>query len=226
MALGVGRPYWAVVTAASVFQANAALSWQRALQRVVGNLLGLLLFTALLPLSRTGQLAVVLLGLLCQFGAEALIARSYWLASVFVTPMALLMTSFGGQRLSGTLVTDRWLDTCIGALAGLTACLVVTNRRTTTRLDRAIATVQAAMATAQAAAPAPQVHAPLSHAPLSHALVELREAADTASGEWWQRALPQDRIAATEQEGHRLLATLVQQRGTRRPPPASRPIGA
>ena len=50
MAVGVGHPYWAVVTAASIYQANTTLSWQRALQRTLGNLLGLLLYTALLPL--------------------------------------------------------------------------------------------------------------------------------------------------------------------------------
>ncbi|WP_049661740.1 FUSC family protein, partial [Kitasatospora sp. MY 5-36] len=119
LALGVGRPYWAVVTAASVFQANSTLSWQRALQRVLGNLLGLLLFTAALPVAHSGPVALIGLGLLCQFGAEATIARSYWLATVFVTPMALLMTEFAGPQPAGTLVADRWLDTCVGALTGL-----------------------------------------------------------------------------------------------------------
>ncbi|MBD0670372.1 FUSC family protein, partial [Streptomyces sp. CBMA156] len=144
LALGVGRPYWAVVTAASVFQANSTLTWQRALQRVLGNLLGLLLFTAVLPVAHSGPVALIGLGLVCQFGAEATIARSYWLATVFVTPMALLMTEFAGPQPAGALVADRWLDTCVGALTGLAACLLVTNRRTAARLTRALAGAEAA----------------------------------------------------------------------------------
>ena len=206
MGLGVGRPYWAVVTAASVFQANGSMSGQRAVQRVLGNLLGLVLFTALLPVSRSGQLALILLGLLCQFGAEATIARNYWLASVFVTPMALLMTEFAGSHPARAMVTDRWLDSCIGALAGLAACLLVTNRRTATRLDHALTGVQDAARAALAAATGDAAPA---RARLSHALVELREASDTATGEWRRRTLPHQRVADAERTGHRLLATLV-----------------
>ncbi len=44
---------------------------------------------------------------------------------------------------------------------------------------------------------------------LSHALVELREASDTATGEWRRRTLPHQRVADAERTGHRLLATLV-----------------
>ena len=216
MGFGVGRPYWAVVTAASVFQANSALSWQRALQRVLGNVLGLVLFTALLPVSRAGLLALVLLGLLCQFGAEATIARNYWLAGIFVTPMALLMTEFAGYHPVGQMVAYRWLDTCIGALAGLAACLLVTNRRTATRLERALAAVGDSASAVEPAAGG----GPAGRRRLAHDLVELREAADTAAGEWWQRALPHGRVAHVEHEGHLLLAALVEQRGaegSRRP---------
>ncbi|MFI2607413.1 FUSC family protein [Kitasatospora sp. NPDC018619] len=217
LALGVGRPYWAVVTAASVFQANSTLSWQRALQRVLGNLLGLLLFTAALPVAHSGPVALIGLGLVCQFGAEATIARSYWLATVFVTPMALLMTEFAGPQPAGTLVADRWLDTCVGALTGLAACLLVTNRRTAARLARALAGAEAAGHRARTAvldawAPdAPEARA--ARTGLAAALLELREAADTAAGEWRRPDLPHQRAAATEQQGHHLLAALLERRG-------------
>ncbi|MET8542566.1 FUSC family protein, partial [Kitasatospora sp. NPDC004799] len=232
LALGVGRPYWAVVTAASVFQANSTLSWQRALQRVLGNLLGLLLFTAVLPVAHAGPVALIGLGLVCQLGAEATIARSYWLATVFVTPMALLMTEFAGPQPAGALVADRWLDTCVGALTGLAACLLVTNRRTATRLGRALAGAEAAghralaavsaadagnaadaadAADAVGAAGTPEAHA--ARTGLAAALLELREAADTAAGEWRRPALPHQRAAATEQQAHHLLAALLERRG-------------
>ena len=220
LAFGVGRPYWAVVTAASVFQANSTLSWQRALQRVLGNLIGLAVFTAVLPLAHSGQPAMIGLGLLCQFGAEATIARSYWLATVFVTPMALLMTEFAGLQPARTLVADRWLDTCVGALTGLAACLLVTNRRTATRLSRALTGAETATREARAAAAAAADAAVGSEAAavrggLATALLELREAADAATGEWRRPALPHQRTADAEQHAHHLLAVLLERRGAR-----------
>ncbi len=129
LALGVGHPYWSVVTAASVFQAGAAPSRRRAAQRVLGNVLGLALFAALLPLARTGEAALVLVALALQVGAEAFISRNYWLGSVCVTPMALLLGEFAGPHRAGPLVTDRLVDTLVGAALGLLACALTAPRR-------------------------------------------------------------------------------------------------
>ncbi|MFB7630138.1 FUSC family protein [Streptomyces sp. NPDC056149] len=265
MAVGVGHPYWAVVTAASIYQANTTLSWQRAFQRTLGNLLGLALFTVLLPVTHTGHVAMVVMALVFQLGAEAMISRNYWLGSVCVTPMALLLTEFGRPMPAGTLIADRWLDTVVGAAVGLVCCVLVTNRRAADRIDLALAGVARAeeaaselLATGGAGRlsgtvvgsgtagagplprpddfgpqPVPAGAAPLptpTHAPhtppsppppdapreagwardrLAGSLVELREAVEVASGEWWQRALPEERIARAEQQGHRTLAALV-----------------
>ncbi|MFI9783149.1 FUSC family protein [Kitasatospora sp. NPDC051984] len=217
MALGVGRPGWAVITAAAVFQASTALSWQRAIQRVLGTLLGLLVFTALLPVARSGQLALVLVMLPVMLAAEATFARNYWLGAAFLTPLVLLMTDLARYQPARPLLADRWLDTCLGALTGLAACLLVTNRRTATRLDRALAALLAATEAARPAASHPPAAAAAARVRLSRALVELREAADIASGEWWQRALPRIRIAEAEQEGHRQLAALLDHRAGHEP---------
>ncbi|MFI7053654.1 FUSC family protein [Streptosporangium canum] len=212
MAAGVGHPYWAIVTAASVFQANAVLSWHRGLQRALGSFVGLLLFTALLPVSRTGQLALVLLVLLLQFVTEALITRNYWLGTVCVTPMALLLTEFPGYQPAGSLIADRWLDTCVGVAAGLLSCLLVTNRRTASRIDDALRRVAVTRAAAErlleAGSPGAGDRSRV-RGLLVTALVELREVTEVAAGEWWQRALPEERIARAEQQGHRTLARLA-----------------
>ncbi|MGN9758701.1 FUSC family protein [Streptomyces sp. SD31] len=129
LALGIGRPYWALVTAASLYQANLTLTWGRGVQRVVGNLLGVLLFAALVPLAHTGEVALVLCCLALNFGAEALIGRNYWLGSVCVTPMALLITEFTGFQEPGLLITERVADTLVGALVGLVAAVAVPERR-------------------------------------------------------------------------------------------------
>ncbi|MFJ7330469.1 FUSC family protein [Streptomyces cyaneofuscatus] len=216
-ALGVGRPYWAIVTAASLYQANTTLTWNRTLQRTLGNLLGVLVFAAVLPLSRTGPLALVLCCLFFSFAAEALITRNYWLGSVAVTPMALLVLEFGGTHPAGELVGDRVLDTVLGALAGFLAAALVTNRRAAGRVERALEAVARARTDAETAY-ADRAHTgpdglDRARRALTARLVELREAADTAAGEWWQRALPEQEVVAAERAGHRTLAATAQRPG-------------
>ncbi|MFJ1730085.1 FUSC family protein [Streptomyces sp. NPDC088254] len=213
LALGIGRPYWALVTAASLYQANVTLTWSRGLQRVVGNLVGVLAYAALVPLTHLHQAALVLVCLALNFGAEALISRNYWLGSVCVTPMALLITEFARHQDAGELITERVVDTLVGALVGFAAAVAVTNRRAGDRLGQALTAAERAredvallLAESQ---PQPR---PASDAlesarrSLAAALVHLRTTADAAAGEWWQRALPEERVMAVEQAGHRTLA--------------------
>ncbi|MEU8675134.1 FUSC family protein [Streptomyces sp. NPDC048560] len=221
-ALGAGRPYWAIVTAASLYQANITLSWNRTLQRTLGNLIGVLVFAAVLPLSRTGPLALIGCCLFFNFAAEALITRNYWLGSVAVTPMALLVLEFGGTHPAGELIGDRVLDTLVGAAVGFLAAAAVTNRRATGHVEKALAEAEASRAHAvrtiadPAAAPAALDGA---RRRLTGSLVELRLAGDAAAGEWWQHALPEERLVAAEQAGHRTLAATARRQGLAVLPP-------
>ncbi|WP_242433370.1 FUSC family protein, partial [Streptomyces sp. Root264] len=216
LALGVGRPYWALVTAASLYQANVTLTWNRGVQRVVGNIVGVLAFAALVPLAHLAPAALVLVCLALNFGAEALISRNYWLGSVCVTPMALLITEFARAQDPARLVTERLADTAVGAVVGFAAAIAVTNRRAGDRLEDALTAVErAGEHTARLLAdrqPAPGALESARRA-LAGALVELRATADAASGEWWQRALPEERVVTAEQSGHRTLAATVRRRG-------------
>ncbi|MFH8436939.1 FUSC family protein [Streptomyces sp. NPDC018007] len=215
-AFGVGRPYWAIVTAASLYQANVTLSWNRTLQRTLGNLVGVLVFAAVLPVSRTGPLALVCCCLFFSFAAEALITRNYWLGSTAVTPMALLVLEFGGAHPAGELIGDRVLDTVLGAVAGFLAAVLVTNRRAAGRVERALDAADRARAEAERTGADPgaaSADRDRARRTLTASLVELREAGDTAAGEWWQRALPEERLLAAERAGHRTLAATARRRG-------------
>lgn len=228
LALGVGRPYWALVTAASLYQANITLTWGRGVQRVVGNLAGVLVFAAVAPLAHAHPAALVLCCLAFNFGAEALIGRNYWLGSVCVTPMALLITEFARVQQPGELIAERVVDTLVGALVGLVAAAVVTNRRATDRIEEALTAVERARERA-ARLVAEQAPAPgalgSAHRALAAALVELRASVDAASGEWWQRALPQERVVLAEQSGHRTLAATVRRRESHSRPTVDRRTG-
>ncbi|GAA3775670.1 FUSC family protein [Streptomyces coacervatus] len=215
LALGIGRPYWALVTAASLYQANIRLTWSRGVQRVVGNLVGVLLFAAVVPLAHLGPAALVLCCLALNFGAEALMGRNYWLGSVCVTPMALLITEFTRFQEPGQLITERIVDTLVGALVGFLAAVAVTNRRAGDRVEHALTAVERSREhTARLLAePAPAPGAlEAARRSLVAALADLRATADAASGEWWQRALPQERVVRVEQAGHRTLAATVGRR--------------
>ncbi|GAB1334192.1 FUSC family protein [Streptomyces sp. E-15] len=216
LALGVGRPYWALVTAASLYQANVTLTWNRGVQRVVGNLLGVLAFAVLAPLAHLHPAALVLCCLALNFGAEALIGRNYWLGSVCVTPMALLITEFARTQDPAELITDRVVDTLVGALVGFVAAVAVTNRRAGDRLGHALTAAERARESAARllAEPHPAPRALESaRRTLAAALVDLRATADAAAGEWWQRALPEERVVLAEQSGHRTLAATVRRQG-------------
>ncbi|MGW5481050.1 FUSC family protein [Streptomyces sp. NPDC004008] len=216
LAFGVGRPYWALVTAASIYQANVTLTWSRGVQRVVGNLAGVLVFAAIAPLAHQSRLSLVLCGLALNFGAEALIGRNYWLGSVCVTPMALLITEFAHYQEPGTLMADRVLDTLVGALLGFVAAVAVTNRRAGDRIENALAALERARvhAAGVVAAEHPEPGAlETARRGLAAAVVDLRAVADAAAGEWWQRALPEERVLRAEQAGHRTLAATVRRQG-------------
>ncbi|MEV7081898.1 FUSC family protein [Streptomyces sp. NPDC093516] len=216
LALGIGRPYWALVTAAALYQVNIALTWNRAVQRVVGNVVGVLVFAAVVPLAHLGGAALVLCCVAFAFGAEALISRNYWLGSVCVTPMALLITEFAGRQRPGELMTERVVDTVVGALVGFAAALAVTDRRAGDRVEQALtaadrAREHAARLLADSHPGAAALEA--ARRRLAVALAELRATADAAAGEWWQRALPQERVVLAEQSGHRTLAATARRQG-------------
>ncbi|MER5834214.1 FUSC family protein [Streptomyces sp. NPDC002130] len=216
LALGIGRPYWALVTAASLYQANIALTWGRAVQRVVGNVVGVLVFLAVVPLAHLGPVALVLCCLAFSFGAEVLISRNYWLGSVCVTPMALLITEFAGYQEPRTLMTERVVDTVVGALVGFAAAVAVTNRRASDRVEHALTAADRARehAARLLAEPDPGTTALGSaRRGLAVALADLRATADAAAGEWWQGALPQERVVLAEQSGHRTLAATARRQG-------------
>ncbi|MFI6335041.1 FUSC family protein [Streptomyces sp. NPDC050535] len=216
LALGVGRPYWALVTAASLYQANVTLTWSRSVQRVVGNLAGVLVFAAVVPLAHLGDAVLVLCVLACAFGAEALISRNYWLGSLCVTPMALLITEFTRTQQPGRLITDRVVDTLVGALVGFAAAVAVTNRRAGDSVEHALLAVEHAREHAARVLardhPEPGTLESARRG-LAATLVDLRATVDTAAGEWWQRALPEDRLMPVEHAAHRTLAATVRRQG-------------
>jgi uncharacterized membrane protein YccC len=140
--------------------------------------------------------------------------RNYWLGSVCVTPTALLITEFAQVQDSGLLITERLVDTLVGAVVGFLAAVAVTNRRAGDRLGHALTAVERAREhAARLLAERRPTPGALECARRGLSAALGRATADPASGEWGQRALPEERVVTAEQRGHRTLAATVRRQG-------------
>lgn len=126
-ALHLERPYWVPVSCMAIIQgASLRAAWTRQLQRTLGTALGLLVFLGIvqLPLSPWGIAAVITaLALII----EILIVRHYGLATLFITPMAILLAEAaqGTVQAPQALMYARLTDSMLGAIMGVAgaACL-------------------------------------------------------------------------------------------------------
>lgn len=121
--LGFGHNYWAMVAAVVPLVGHTTRHRvARGLQRILGTIVGLTIL-ALIVAMRPGAWVMVVLIAACQFGAEMLIARQYFLAQVCVTPLALLSTLLVVRVDPLALLHDRFIDTAIGAVIGVAVVL-------------------------------------------------------------------------------------------------------
>ena len=126
-ALGGDRPFWAITAAGVIVQPNLLLTWRKAPPRALGALVGVWLFALIAPIAHIDLLVAAVMILVLNTLTEAFIARNYFIAQVFVTPLALLMSQFGGPLPSGELILERSVDTVLGVVAGLLAAFVIRN---------------------------------------------------------------------------------------------------
>lgn len=123
LALGIGHPYWAVVSVAAVIPpAGAAHSVSRAWHRVFGTVAGVVV-TWLILLPDPPVWVLVLVVAVAQFGAEVFVGRHYGVALVFITPLALVVAHLGQPVPVGTLLVDRVVETVLGCAVAILAVL-------------------------------------------------------------------------------------------------------
>ncbi|MEU7298106.1 FUSC family protein [Streptomyces exfoliatus] len=209
--LGVGHSYWAAISAAAVLHSvNVRTAAQRAVQRTLGTIVGLVLGFGLLALD-PAPMVLVLLIVSLEFLLEYGVARNYALGVVFVTPLALLLSDLATPGAADALVGDRAVSSALGIVAGLLCALVVVHARAALRAQRALAACTAACEAAeQALTDGIRSSYPFAQTHLAAAAVELREADDAAAGELWPAEIDPTELAAAEQRAYRLLERLAQ----------------
>lgn len=135
---GSGHPHWAMAAAAvPLAGADMPSSVYRGLHRIVGTVVGLILVAVVLfpwafsPLRAfPGHEAAVLalLVIVLQFSTELFMTRHYGLAMVSFTPVILLMTQLAAPADPRVLVTERAVETMLGALMGILVVVLIRRR--------------------------------------------------------------------------------------------------
>ncbi|UOE42551.1 FUSC family protein [Agromyces larvae] len=121
--LGIGHPYWAVVSVSAVIPpAGAAHSFARAWHRVLGTAVGVGV-TALVLWPDPAAWVLVLVVAVAQFGAEVFVGRHYGTALVFITPLALCVAHLAQPTAVGPLLVDRLVETVLGCGVGIVMVL-------------------------------------------------------------------------------------------------------
>ncbi|WP_326607153.1 FUSC family protein [Streptomyces sp. NBC_01800] len=211
--LGLGHGYWAAISAAAVLHSiNVRTAAQRAVQRTLGTVAGLMLALGVLA-ARPDPVVLVLVIVLLEFMLEYVVARNYGLGVVFLTPLALLLSDLASPSPAGALVQDRALSSFLGIVIGLGCALLVVHDHAAVRAQRALAACREASERAEhtlddrleRSFPIVQTH-------LAAAVVELREADDAAAGELWPAEIDPTEFAAAEQRAYLLLERLVRWR--------------
>ena len=202
VALGMGHPYWAPVSATAVLQSShARMAWQRGLQRGTGTAVGLLVAALVLqfhPRPIVGAVLVVVL----QLAAQLFTSRNYALGVVFITPLTMLLSELLQRSPARALVWDRVGGVALGILIALTSALLVPHAATTRPLRRAIEKCDAALT----AALAEDADVRTTTHELRDALVGLRAAEDVARGEAWPTRVPRSQVAELELRAYQALA--------------------
>ncbi|WP_024796590.1 FUSC family protein [Tomitella biformata] len=118
LAIGLQHPLWATMGAVAAMQSvTFASTVERAIQRLLGNVVGAVVAIALIALG-LGFWPTVVVIIALQVFTELFVLKNYALATAAITPMALLMISLAGQ-MTTEMAVSRVADTAIGVVIGV-----------------------------------------------------------------------------------------------------------
>ncbi|HAP89704.1 MAG TPA: FUSC family protein [Arthrobacter bacterium] len=122
---GAGHANWTMAAAAVPLAAtNMKSRILRGIHRVIGTLAGILL-TAVILLPEFDRTTLTVLLMVLLFPTELFMMRHYGLAMMFFTPAILLMSQLAYPISRHVLVTDRAIETLVGASIGMAVAILV-----------------------------------------------------------------------------------------------------
>ena len=135
---GSGHPHWAMAAAAvPLAGADLPSSVHRGIHRIMGTFLGLVVVAVVLLPGHWAPLrffpgaeaaVLALLVIVFQFTTELFMARHYGLAMVSFTPVILLMTQLAAPDDPQVLITERAVETVVGAGVGILVVVLIRSR--------------------------------------------------------------------------------------------------
>ncbi|MDT0329314.1 FUSC family protein [Nocardiopsis lambiniae] len=138
LAVGLENSYWVGITTTAVLQGgNVVLTLNRAVQRSLGTLLGVVI-GAFLIAANPPLAAVIVLAAAFQGAAQLVIGRNFFYGSLLITPMALLLSYTAAPHPITELAETRIIDTVVGGLAGLAGAMLLWRGASATRLPQSI----------------------------------------------------------------------------------------
>jgi uncharacterized membrane protein YccC len=136
-AIGLSRPYWAGLTAASVLQgATGPQQRRRAADRAIGTVVGVAIAQPLVELHppRAADVAAIAL---CMLVAQLWIRARYVVAVVFLTQLPIFMMDLAGADPGRAITGARLVDTLVGCALGVAITQALWPRAATARLPAA-----------------------------------------------------------------------------------------
>ena len=127
--LGLDKPYWVPVSCLAVIQGiNLRAVWNRQAHRIIGTMIGLAV-TWVLVRHATGPWEIAIAVTVLTFCIETAIVRHYAFATIFITPLTILLAEVStlGYAGSSPLIVARFADTVIGSLIGLAGGICLHN---------------------------------------------------------------------------------------------------
>ncbi|KAB2332079.1 FUSC family protein [Cytobacillus depressus] len=134
------RSYWIPISCGAVMLGSTVLStFQRAIQRSIGTIVGILLAAVILSIKPEAITVAFFIALL-QFLTELFIVRNYAFAVTFITPNVLLMAeSTSHVHNLPHMATARVVDIIIGSCIGLIGALLIGRKSASSRLPHLMA---------------------------------------------------------------------------------------
>ncbi|MFL6562987.1 MAG: FUSC family protein, partial [Bacillus sp. (in: firmicutes)] len=138
--MGLVRSYWVPLSCVAVLSGSTIVAtYQRAIQRGFGTILGILIASFILAMHPDGYIIAFFI-LLLTFITELFIVKNYGLAALFFTPNSLLMveSTSQGSFSFAYFASARLIDVVIGIFIGLIGVWLVGRRSASSRLPHLI----------------------------------------------------------------------------------------
>jgi len=196
VALQVDRPYWGAAAAVAVLAGDGTKSTVvRGWNRFAGTVLGVLLAAGIIALHPDAVWIVIIVAGL-QFVIQLVIKRSYGLAVVAITPLALLLADAATGNLDNGDLLPRLLETAIGCGLALLARFLIFPNSSARALPGILVSVDRRLREWTAASNLPTGIAEERRLAAERSLLSLHDAVEAAKDEMFPRPETGTRIEA------------------------------